>query len=269
MNEFLEKIILGIIQGLTEFIPVSSSGHLEIARMLLGDAAHLEEEGMMTTVVLHFATALATIVVFRKDLIELIRGIWSGKGEEGRRFALAILVSMIPAVIVGLAFEKQIDSMFTGQLLLVGVCLLLTGGLLLLADQARTTDREVTPGYGFLIGIAQMIAILPGISRSGATISASVLLGVDREKAARFSFLMVIPLIFGKIAKDLLFSKEALTADASILPLAVGFFASFFTGILACTWMIRLVKRSKLYYFTIYCGIVGILTIILHFTLWN
>lgn len=269
MNEFLEKIILGIIQGLTEFIPVSSSGHLEIARILLGDSAHLEEEGMITTVVLHFATALATLVVFRRDLARLFGEIWSGKGTEGRRFALAILISMIPAVVVGLAFEKQIDSMFTGQLLLVGICLLLTGGLLLLADRARTTGREVTPVPAFLIGIAQMIAILPGISRSGATISASVLLGVDREKAARFSFLMVIPLIFGKIAKDLLFSDGLITERVSAGPLAVGFLASFVTGILACTWMIRLVKKSKLYYFTIYCVMAGLLAIGLHYFLWK
>lgn len=267
MNEFLEKVILGIIQGLTEFLPVSSSGHLEIARKILGDTAHLEEEGMLTTVVLHFATALATIVVFRADLSRLVRGIWSGRGEEGRRFIWTILISMVPAVIVGLAFETQIDQMFTGQLLLVGICLLITGGLLVLADRAKTTDREVSPVYAFIIGIAQMIAILPGISRSGATISASVLLGVDREKAARFSFLMVIPLIFGKMAKDLLFSDEKLTMDVSILPLVVGFFVSFFTGILACSWMIRLVKKSKLYYFAIYCVAVGLLTIFFHINL--
>lgn len=267
MNEFLEKIILGIIQGLTEFLPVSSSGHLEIVRKLLGDGAHLEEEGMMTTVVLHFATALATLVVFRADLSELVRGIWSGRGEEGRRFFWTILISMVPAVIVGLAFEKQIDQMFTGQLLLVGVCLLITSGLLVLADRAKTTNQSVSPFYALIIGIAQMIAILPGISRSGATISASVLLGVDREKAARFSFLMVIPLIFGKMAKDILFSDENLSMDVSVLPLTVGFFASFFTGILACSWMIRLVKNSKLYYFAIYCALVGLLTIILHINL--
>lgn len=264
MNEILQKIILGIIQGLTEFIPVSSSGHLEIAKVLLGDVSELESESLMTTVVLHFATALATMVVFRKDIVELIRNLFSGEDKESRRFALAIVLSMIPAAFVGLVFEKQIDTMFSGQLLLVGVGLLVTGGLLLLADKAKTTDREVSPFLGFVIGLAQVVAILPGISRSGSTIATSVLLKVDREKAARFSFLMVIPLIFGKICKDLIYG-DLWANETLVWPLISGFTASFLVGILACTWMIQMVKRSKLYYFTIYCTLAGIFSIVLHY----
>lgn len=265
MNEILQKIILGIIQGLTEFLPVSSSGHLEIAKALIG-ADQLREDSLMTTIVLHFGTALATIVVFWKDIRQLLVDIFLRRTSESIRFAVAILVSMIPAVVVGLAFENQINGMFSGQLLLVGFCLLVTGGLLLLADRATTTHKKVTLFNGFLIGIAQMVAILPGISRSGSTISASVLLGIDREKAARFSFLMVIPLIFGKIAQDFLFNDVVIQEGASI-PLLIGFATSFVVGIWACRWMIRMVKQSKLYYFTIYCVLAGIFAISLHYLL--
>ncbi len=265
MNEILQKIILGIIQGLTEFLPVSSSGHLEIAKVLIG-GDHLNEDSLLTTIVLHFGTALATMVVFWKDIRQLTADIFIRKSPSSIRFILAIIVSMVPAVFVGLAFEDQINAMFSGRLLLVGICLMLTGGLLLLADQAVTTNKKVTLLNGFLIGLAQMIAILPGISRSGSTISASVLLGIDREKAARFSFLMVIPLIFGKIAQDFLM-HDIVLKDTSLLPLLIGFVTSFVVGIWACRWMIRLVKQSKLYYFTIYCVLAGIFAISLHYLL--
>src|SRR5690554_6787987 len=265
MNEILQKIILGIIQGLTEFLPVSSSGHLEIVKVLIGDD-YLSEASLLTTVVLHFGTAVATIVVFWQDIQELIIDLFIKKSKESIRFCTAILVSMIPAVIVGIVFESQINSMFTGQLMLVGICLLITGGLLLLADKAKTTDRDVSVGRGFWIGVAQMIAILPGISRSGATISTSVLLGIDREKAARFSFLMVVPLIFGKIAKDVMTSDVALS-NTSWSALGAGFLAAFLVGMWACNWMVGIVKRSKLYYFTIYCVLAGLLAIAMHFTI--
>lgn len=265
MNEILQKIILGIIQGLTEFLPVSSSGHLEIAKALMG-ANQLKEDSLLTTIILHFGTALSTMVVFWKDIRQLFSDVFIRRTPSSIRFVLAIVVSMIPAVFVGLAFEDQINGMFSGRLLLVGICLLITGGLLLLADQAVTKNKKVSISNGFLIGLAQMVAILPGISRSGSTISASVLLGIDREKAARFSFLMVIPLIFGKIAQDLLMNDVVLQGG-SWVPLSIGFVTSFVVGIWACRWMIRLVKQSKLYYFTIYCVFAGVFAISLHYLL--
>ena len=167
---------------------------------------------------------------------------------------------MIPAVIVGLLFEKQLEAFFGGQILLVGAMLIVTALLLLLADRAKQTDKKVSYPNAIIIGISQAIAMLPGISRSGATISTSVLLGVDRSKAARFSFLMVVPLIFGKIAKDLL-SGEINFSSSEILPLSAGFLAAFIAGLLACTWMISLVKKSKLSYFAIYCAVVGVIAI--------
>ena len=174
---------------------------------------------------------------------------------------------MIPAAIVGLSFENEIKSLFNSNVLLVGLMLIVTGLLLLVADKATATKKKVSFGQAIIIGIAQAIAILPGISRSGATISTSVLLGIDREKAARFSFLMVVPLIFGKIAKDLLdlIKEPAVTDNVSYLPYVLGFAFAFVTGLIACTWMIKLVKSSKLYYFSIYCFIVGIAAIIYTF----
>ncbi|HMB62253.1 MAG TPA: undecaprenyl-diphosphate phosphatase, partial [Eudoraea sp.] len=196
--EVIDAIILGIVQGLTEFLPVSSSGHLELGKAILGDTS-IPQESLLFTVVLHFATALSTIVVFRKDVLEIIRGLFQFRWNEETRFSLKIVISMLPAVLVGLFFEKQIEALFGGNTRFVGAMLLITAVLLYLADKARDTAAKVSYGKSFIIGISQAIAILPGISRSGATISASVLLGVDKSKAARFSFLMVVPLILGKM----------------------------------------------------------------------
>ncbi len=260
MYELLKAIVLGVVQGLTEFLPVSSSGHLELAKFFLQDDS-LAEESMLMTVVLHAATALSTIVIFRKDIAEIFRGLFQFKMNEDWHFALKIIVSMIPAAIVGIVFEEQIEQLFSQNILLVGVMLLVTGALLFLADRAKRTDKNVSYNNALLIGIAQAIAILPGISRSGATISTAVLLNIDREKAARFSFLMVVPLIFGKMAKDILSGDLSQSTDDFTL-LAAGFAAAFLTGLVACTWMIQLVKSSKLTYFSIYCFIVGILAIV-------
>lgn len=260
---WIEALILGIIQGLTEFLPVSSSGHLEIAKALLGNTS-VAEQSMITTVVLHGATALATIAVFRKDIAEIFLGLFQFKWNNETKFSLRIIISMIPAALVGLFFEEQIEVLFENQIMLVGFMLLITGGLLILADKAKTNDKGVTNTNAFLIGISQAIAILPGISRSGATISTSVLLGIDRTKAARFSFLMVVPLILAKMGKDLL-SGEVSIADANVFPLTIGFIAAFVTGLLACTWMIKLVQKSKLSYFAYYCFVVGIIAIVTMF----
>ena len=255
----LEAIILGIIQGLTEFLPVSSSGHLELAKVILGDTS-VPEESLTFTVVLHFATALSTIVIFRKEILEILKGLLQFKWNDEFKFSLKIIISMLPAVVVGLLFEEELASFFGGKILLVGCMLLLTALLLLLADKAKNTKKEVSFWNAVLIGISQAIAMLPGISRSGATISTSVLLGVDRTRAAKFSFLMVVPLIFGKIGKDLL-SGDISFQSSEIIPITAGFIAAFLAGLVACKWMISLVKKSKLSYFSIYCAIVGSIAI--------
>ncbi len=261
--DWIEALILGIIQGLTEFLPVSSSGHLEIAKALLGDTS-VAEQSMLTTIVLHGATALATLAVFRKEVAEIFRGLFQFKWNDEAKFSVKIIISMVPAALVGVLFEEQLEILFEDQILLVGFMLLITGGLLLLADRAKTTDKDVSNTNAFIIGISQAIAILPGISRSGATISTSVLLGIDRTKAARFSFLMVVPLILAKIGKDILSGGISLE-NANAFPLSIGFVAAFVTGLLACTWMIKLVQKSKLSYFAYYCFAIGIIAIVATF----
>ncbi|SHM96031.1 undecaprenyl-diphosphate phosphatase [Polaribacter sp. KT 15] len=257
--DILEAIILGIIQGLTEFLPVSSSGHLELAKAILGDTS-VPEESLTFTVVLHFATALSTIVIFRKEILEILKGLFQFKWNEEFKFSLKIIISMIPAVAIGLLFEEQLESFFGGKILLVGCMLLLTALLLLLADKAKKTEKKVSFFNAVIIGVSQAIAMLPGISRSGATISTSVLLGIDRTRAAKFSFLMVVPLIFGKIGKDVL-SGDLNFQSSEMMPIIAGFIAAFLAGLLACKWMISLVKKSKLSYFSVYCAIVGFIAI--------
>jgi undecaprenyl-diphosphatase len=261
----LDAFILGVIQGLTEFLPVSSSGHLELGKAILGDTS-VPEESLMFTVVVHFATALSTIVVFRKDIIEILSGLFSFKWNEETQFSAKIVLSMIPAVIVGLFFEEQLEALFGGNIMLVGCMLLVTAVLLYFADRAKDTQKNVTFSNAFIIGVSQAVAMIPGISRSGATISTSVLLGNDKSKAARFSFLMVIPLIFGKITKDLM-DGAITTQTGNVSVLVIGFISAFVAGLIACTWMIKLVKKSKLSWFAIYCLIVGVIAI--GFSLYN
>jgi undecaprenyl-diphosphatase len=257
--ETIDAIILGIIQGLTEFLPVSSSGHLELGKAILGDSS-VPEESLLFTVVLHFATALSTIVVFRKDVWEIIRGLFQFKNNEETLFSLKIILSMVPAIIVGLLFEEQLEAFFDGDIRFVGFMLLITAVLLYFADRAKDTHKKVTFRNAFIVGVSQAIAILPGISRSGATISTSVLLGVDKTKAARFSFLMVVPLIIGKMGKDILSGELSLESE-NIFAMGAGFIAAFIAGLAACTWMIQIVKKSKLSYFAIYCLLVGLIAI--------
>ena len=254
----IEAIILGIVQGLTEFLPVSSSGHIEIAKVLLGSS---QEQNLLMTIVLHAATALSTIFVFREDIKEIIRGLYQFTWNKEFQFSLKVILSMFPATLIGLLFENEIELLFSGEILLVGCMLLVTGLLLFLADKAKNTNQNVNFFHALIIGVSQAIAILPGVSRSGATISTSVLLGIDREKAARFSFLMVVPLILGKMGKDII-SGDILIESATLIPLITGFTAAFITGLFACKWMIRLVKKSKLKYFSFYCFLVGTVSII-------
>jgi len=258
--DYLDSLILGIIQGLTEFLPVSSSGHLELGKSLLGDNS-LPKESMIFTVVLHFATALSTIVVFRKDIFEIIKELLKFEWNSNTQFIFKIIISMLPAALIGVFFETELESLFSNNIVLVGAMLIITGLLLLLADRAQNTSKNVSFKNAFTVGVAQAVAILPGISRSGATISTAVLLGIDKTKAARFSFLMVIPLIFGKIFKDI-FSGELSYENAQITSLGIGFITAFVSGLLACTWMIRLVKNSQLKYFAYYCAVVGIIAIL-------
>lgn len=256
----IEAIILGIVQGLSEFLPISSSGHLELVKALLGDDS-LPKESMMMTVILHAATALSTIVVFRKDILDIFKGLFEFKNNESFQFSLKIVVSMVPAAAVGVLLDEQIEAFFDGQILLVGLMLIVTGLLLFLAQKAKSTQKSVNKKNALIVGISQAIAILPGISRSGSTIGTSVLLGIDKENAAKFSFLMVVPLILGKMAKDLLSGE--MDSISNTTPLLIGFLTAFIVGLVACQWMIKIVKRSKLHYFAYYCFAVGALAITL------
>lgn len=254
-------MILGIIQGLTEFLPVSSSGHLELAKAILGDTS-VAEQSLFFTVMVHAATALSTLYVFRKDVWEILNGLFSTEWNDDKAFAVNVVISMVPAALIGFFMEDMIEALFQRRIAMVGIMLIVTAVLLYVADFSKTTKKAVTPLHALIIGCAQAIAILPGISRSGATIATSVILGIDRYKAARFSFLMVVPLILGKIAYDLLKGDLSGISMSDLTPVLAGSVAAFFTGAIACTWMIALVRKSKLRYFSYYCLIVGIIAII-------
>ena len=259
MDYFL-AFFLGIIQGLTEFLPVSSSGHLEIVKAIF-NSDYEAKESLLMTVILHFATSMSTLFIFKKEVFSIINSVFSNKKSNEKEFAIKIIISMIPAAIVGVFFEDIIETLFNGRLILVGIMLILTGFLLFLADKSKENNNDINYLNSLIIGIAQAIAILPGISRSGATIATSVILGIDKTSSAQFSFLMVVPLIFGKVLKDII-SREVLTDSITFGPLLIGFIAAFFTGLLACKWMIKLVRASKLKYFSYYCFIVALITII-------
>ena len=256
----LETLILGIVQGLTEFLPVSSSGHLELVKAIFG-SDYEQQQGLMVTITLHAATAFSTIFVFRKDIVMILSDLLRFKRGESLNFSLKIILSMIPAVIIGLFFEDFIASLFVGKITLVAVMLIITALLLFLADQVNENNKELNYSNSFYIGVIQAIAILPGISRSGATIALAVLLKIDRNKAARFSFLMVIPLILGSMAKSLM-DGDLCQDSTALIPLLVGFVSAFITGVFACHWMVALVKKSQLKYFSFYCFAVGALAIL-------
>ena len=254
----IEAIILGIVQGLTEFLPVSSSGHIELGTVLL-DIQAAGEDNLLFSVTVHCATALSTIIVFRKDIAAILIGLFEFKWNESTQYAAKILVSMVPVLFIGLFFKDQVEVFFGGQVLLVGLMLLLTGTLLALTYYAKLQSGQVTFSKAIIIGIAQAIAIMPGISRSGATIATGLLIGVEKEKAARFSFLMVLGPIIGASLLELkdYWEAPAVAGQISALTLSLGFLAAFLSGLLACQWMISIVKRGKLIYFAIYCFIIG------------
>jgi len=253
----LQALILGIIQGLTEFLPISSSGHLEIGHALLGIA---NENNLLFVLNVHVATVLSTIVVFRKDIGTLLKDVFQFKWNESTKYVSMLLVSSIPIVIIGLLFKAEIESLFTGNLFFVGCMLLVTACLLTLTIYVKKSDQKLTFGKSFIIGIAQMFAVLPGISRSGATIATGLLLKLKKEDVARFSFLMVLLPIVGAALLDIL-SGEVTTQNISPLNLLAGFTGAFVTGLLACSWMIKIVKKGKLIYFAIYCALIGLIAI--------
>lgn len=269
---WLEALILGIIQGLTEFLPVSSSGHLTIMSNLFG----LEGESNLTMIVtLHVATVLSTLCILWKEVVWIFKDLFAKQSwksysglNEGTRFAINILISMIPVGIVGLFFKDKVEEIFGSGLLIVGIMLLITAALLAFSYYAKPRQREeISPLHAFIIGIGQAVAVMPGLSRSGTTIATGLLLGNKKERMAQFSFLMVIPPVLGEALLDTLDIAEQgfSTAMSSIsaVSLAVGFIAAFITGCLACKWMINIVKKGKLIWFAVYCVIVGILAIIL------
>ncbi|MBN2612075.1 MAG: undecaprenyl-diphosphate phosphatase [Bacteroidales bacterium] len=255
---WFEAFILGIIQGLTEFLPVSSSGHLEIGKVLLGTEI---KENLTFTIVVHGATVCSTIVVFYKEIAGLFKEVFGFRWNSSTQYVAKLIISCIPVLILALLYEEKIESLFNGNLLLVGLMLLVTALLLGFTHFGRTNKKEIGFAHAFIIGIAQAIAVIPGISRSGATISTGLLLGNKREDVAKFSFLMVLIPIIGKNLLDI-FSGQMVKDTSEVMPLIVGFLAAFFSGWLACKWMINIVKRSKLIYFAAYCLIAGIVAII-------
>ena len=263
----LEAIIIGIVQGLTEFLPVGSSGHIEIAKAI--GNVHLSEN-LFFTVLLHLATALSTIVIFRNELVQLFYGLFKKGINDDKKYFYYIVLSMIPAALVGVFFEDQIETLFEGNLLLVGFMLLVTAAILYASD-IRNKDhfKSLNAPVAIVMGIVQAIAILPGISRSGSTIGTGLIMGMERSTAARFSFIMVLPLILGAAAKKFLeYESAAVTParDLSVTIMAGGFIAAFLSGLLALRWMIRLVENSKLKWFALYCSIAGIISILYSFS---
>ena len=274
--ETFEALILGLLQGLTEYLPVSSSGHLAIGSHILGIEA---EENLMFTVAVHVATVLSTLVVLGGEIIRLVRGTFGpfNAGASGlarlnadQRYMLNILVSMIPIFVVGILFKDAVESIFGQGLLVVGCCLLVTAGLLAYSYYGKPRQKEsISLLDAFIIGIAQAVAVLPGLSRSGSTIATGLILGNNKAHMAQFSFLMVIPPILGEALLDTIkAAKEGFSAafgDLSVMALVVGFVAAFVSGIAACKCMIGIVRRGKLIYFAYYCVAVGAVTLAYHF----
>jgi len=260
--DWLQALVLGIIQGLTEYLPVSSSGHLAIGSYLFGIDG---EENLAFTVLVHVATVMSTFVVLWKEIDWILKGLFKFKMNDETKYFLNIVVSMIPIGIVGVFFKDKVEEIFGSGLLIVGCCLLLTAVLLTFSYYAKPRQREnISMKDAFIIGLAQACAVLPGLSRSGSTIATGLLLGNKKEKLAQFSFLMVIPPILGEALLDVLKAAKGEEAfgDISVLPLVVGFIAAFVSGCLACKWMINIVKKGKLIYFGIYCAIAGAVTIV-------
>lgn len=266
----LQALLLGLVQGLTEYLPVSSSGHLEIGKMLLG--VDSEASGLPFSILVHVATVLSTLVVLHKEVTWLFRGLFQFRWNEETRYTMNILLSMIPVGIVGLFFKDSVEQLYTNdhtRALVVGSCLLLTAALLTLTHFYKPKEREsISAGHAFIIGLAQALAVLPGLSRSGSTIATGLLLGNSKKNLAQFSFLMVIPPILGEALLDFkdIFATSSEGAAGASLPLStllIGFLAAFVSGCVACKWMISLVRNMKLIYFGIYCAVAGVMVLVL------
>lgn len=254
----LQAFLLGIIQGLTEFLPVSSSGHLEIGHELLGVEGH---NNLLFAVVVHGATVLSTLVVFRKDILSLLKGLFAFQWNEETRYVSYLLLSAIPVGVLGVLFKDQVEALFTGNLVFVGAMLLVTALLLAFTYFAKSREKKIGWLDALIIGVAQAMAVMPGISRSGSTIATGLLLGKKREDMARFSFLMVLIPILGANFLDIVGGEMSAESSIGILPLSVGFVAAFVSGLLACSWMIKIVKKGKLIYFAAYCLLIGLIAI--------
>ena len=266
----LQALVLGLVQGFTEYLPVSSSGHLELGKIILGPEA--EAGGLTFDIVVHVATVLSTLVILWREVMWIFAGLFrfNGPMNDEQKYVLNILISMIPVGVVGLLFKDKVEALYADNVIVVvGWCLLVTSVLLALTHFYQPREKEkISPLHAFIIGIAQACAVLPGLSRSGSTIATGLLLGNSRKNLAQFSFLMVIPPILGEALLDFkhMFAPSAeylaehageATAVVPTSSLIVGFIAAFVSGCIACKWMIALVKKCKLIYFAIYCAIVG------------
>ncbi len=253
----VEAILLGLLQGFTEFLPVSSSGHLQITAKLFD----IKEADLFFTVLLHVATVFSTITVFRKEILSLLSNVFNFKSDEFN-YILKIIISMIPVAIVGLFFKDYVEGLFEQNMVIVGICLIITAILLILTMIIKDNSNNITYGRAFIIGISQSIAVLPGLSRSGATISTALLIGINKEEATKFSFLMVLVPVIGEgflnvsqgLSGQIVFNEWA--------PYIMGFVSAYVSGFIACKLMINIVKRQKLYWFAIYCFLLGIISIL-------
>lgn len=268
--DWIQALVLGLVQGLTEYLPVSSSGHLELGKILLGPQA--EAGGLTFDIVVHVATVLSTLVILWKEIVWIFEGLFKFKWNDETKYVVNILISMIPVGVVGLFFKDSIEALYANNVLVVvGCCLLVTATLLALTHFYKPKEKEnISRLHAFIIGIAQAVAVLPGLSRSGSTIATGLLLGNSKKSLAQFSFLMVIPPILGEALLDFkhIFAPSAeylaehgAEATVPVASLVVGFLAAFVSGCFACKWMISLVKRCNLVYFAVYCAIVGIVAL--------
>jgi len=259
---YIDAILLGIVQGLTEFLPVSSSGHIELGKAILQVDA---ENNLSFTLLLHLATVLSTIVVFRKDIFNLLKGLLSLQWNDEKKYIGYIIISMIPVMFVGLLWKDQLEQFFDGRIIFVGFMLILTALILFITSLSHEGNKSIKPRSALLIGIAQAIAVLPGISRSGSTIATALFLRIKRSEAARFSFLMVLLPVLGASLlefKDLnaLHNNTGQSINAGVY--IAGFIAAFIAGWLACRMMISLVNRGKIHLFALYCASIGLIAIL-------
>lgn len=270
----IQALLMGLLQGLTEYLPVSSSGHLAIASELLGVDG---ESNLVFTITVHVATVLSTLVILGGEIVKIIKGTFSplnvtGTGlnrlNDDQRYVLNIIISMIPIGIVGVFFKDKVEEIFGSGLTIVGICLLITAVLLTFSYLARPCQKEnISLLDAFIIGVSQALAVLPGLSRSGTTIATGLMLGNKKSSMAQFSFLMVIPPILGEALLDVMkvVKGEDLGGDIGMMPLIVGFIAAFLSGCVACKWMIGIVKKGKLIYFAYYCALVGVAILVYSF----